>query len=268
MIRNTTNSLMGLTNGKHDPDSIPWISPSQWNNATWDGVPFNPVGKTNSQQCAWFRPTGSAYIVKGLREKFYQVNPFQDNANPTVKEIEDWNLEVIRHFRALMGDTTPVRHNPRLYLEARWSQERKRTQVWDITYPGPPTGTSDGPCFTSGGVATDTTGGHCGDSFFPSQADRNQYITATPYNGDTTTYPDLMNYTTRHSQTTGNISVNHFIPWSIKLATIISQFICSEGVGGHAAPFLGGRTEFGCHWWYIGNGITAPAVDDFKGKWR
>lgn len=278
MIVNTSNSQMGLTNGKHDPDSIPWISQTQWNNATWNGIPFDPTGKSTAQQCAWFRPTGSAYIVKGLKERFYEVNPFADNANPTVQEIEDWNLEVIRHFRRLMGVTLPVRHNPRLYLEARWSTERKRTQLWDTDYPismypGHAIGESDGPCFNSSGGAADVAGGHCGESFFPFDVNhRNQYISATPYNNDMTTYPDLVNYTSRYSEASGIISVNHFIPWSIKLATAITQWICSEGIYGHAAPYLGigspQRTEFGCHWWYTGNGISAPAVDDFRGKWR
>lgn len=265
MIKNITSVT---ASPRHDPDGISWISPAIWASASWDGTPL-PSGLSKAQICQWFRPTaGGAYVVKGLRERFYQVNPFADNSNPTVKEIEDWNLEVIRHFRALVGVTTPIRHNPRLYLEARWSQERKRTQIWDNTYPitrpeytGKQTGWSDGPCWLNGNPY-DTASGHCGDSFFPFDTpDRTAYTSTTPYNGDTVKYPDLVNYTSRHAKAVGIISVNHNVPWSIKMALVISTWICMEGLGGHAAPYLGNRTEFGCSWWWLGGG-----VDEFRGK--
>ena len=277
MIKNITAVT---ASPRHDPDGISWISPAIWAASSWDGNPL-PTGLSNPQLCQWFRPTaGGAYVVKGLRERFYQVNPFADNSNPTVKEIEDWNLEVIRHFRALVGSTVPVRHNPRLYLEARWSQERKRTQVWDSSYPitrpeynlPPPNGPlqvgwSQGPCWLNGNPY-DAASTHCGDGFFPFDTpDRVAYTSAPPYNGDTVMYPDLANYNARYSQAVGIISVNHNVPWSIKMALVISTWICTEGLGGHAAPYLAmtpssDRTEFGCTWWWLGGG-----VDEFRGKW-
>jgi len=44
-------------------------------------------------------------------------------------EIDQWNLEVTRHFRALFG-STPVNLDPRLHLQARWVSERKFTTYW------------------------------------------------------------------------------------------------------------------------------------------
>lgn len=266
MIRSITN-VSGVTGGKHDPDSIPWISTTAWNTAKWDGVPFDPTGKTKAQICAWFRPTGSAYVFRGIREKFYQVNPFADNAAPTTQEIENWNLEVIRHFRALLGITTPVQYNARLQLECTWSIERSRTRAWDTKYPltGGNYGETNGPCFLPPpGGFIDVAGGHCGDAFFPNATDRDTYISSAPYNSDFAMYPELANYASRYSQTGGNVAGNNYIPWCIKLPTLLSTFICSDGLQDHTGPFMG-RTEVGLGWYWSS---SDPGRIELKGKWH
>lgn len=204
--------------------------------------------------------------VKGLRERFYEVNPFADNTAPTTKEIENWNLEVIRHFRRLLGINIPVRHNAKLYLECAWSDERKGTEVWDIDYPGPgPTGGAEGPCdINDFSLATS----HCGDSFFPNSTDRGTYISASPYNNDFVAYPELASYTSRYSQAVGLNSVNTNIPWSIKFGRIISGWICAEGLSGHPGPYVNpitAREEFGCSWFIS---PTNPNLTGFRGKWH
>ena len=266
MINQTIKSQQSPTVDSQDPDGIKWLTPQIWANTTWDGTPFDTTGKTNSQICSWLRPSNS-YAIRGIREKFYQVNPFQDNTNPTPAEIEEWNIEVIRHMRALLGNTRPVRNDPRLYLEARWADERKRTTAWDTQYPSTSYGTASGICWTTTGTAVDTAGGHCGEAFFPNSQDRAQAISQQPYQNDFQKYPDLTNYATepRRAQAAGINSINADIPWSIKLSVIIANWICTEGLTAHPGPYVGtgARATFGCSWWYTGGTTTS-----YRGKWR
>lgn len=251
-----------------DPDSVTWLTPTQWASVSWDGVPLDTTGLTRQQLCTWLGP--SPYLVKGLRQRFYEVNPFTDNDNPTVAEINDWNLEVIRHFRKLFGNSSPVDHDARLYLEALWADERKYSTVWDTAYPvgmvyqtNPEVlsytgGTHVGPCVGY----TDVAVGHCGAGFFPSTADRAPYISAS-YNNDYITHPELNGYNARFSGTEGMAALNPLgVPWSMKLAFIIRNWICNEGLTQHAGPYVGDRRWFGCNWWYTGGNLN------YRGKWR
>ena len=241
-----------------DPDGIEWID---WTGTEWNGVPANTSAMTRQELCSWLRPTNSAYVYRGLREKFYEVDPFLDPANPTPAEIDMWNIEVIRHFRALLGVDVPVRHNARLTLESRWSSERKYTESWDSSYPGA-LNSAEGPCWDAG---EPTSNVHCGASFFPDALDRAPYISAAPFSNNFTDYPELENYTSRYAQTEGIASMEADIPWSIRLAFIIGRFICQEGLANHAGPYVGdgAREEFGSCWWYEGGERVL-----FRGKWR
>lgn len=249
-----------------DPDGIGWLAASHWTNSTWDGTPIDPTSPPGGNLCSWLRPS-HPYVVRGLRERFYEVNPFADNTAPTPAEIDAWHIEVIRHFRNMFGIAIPVNPNARLYLEARWASERKRTEYWDSAYP--PTGSYGdpyGPCFNPPGTSVDTSGGHCGASFFPSSTDRAPYISNAPYNNDFTTYPELSPYTNRYAQTEGNVSVNADLPWAIKFAFIISNWICNEGLTGHPGPYVNpttAREEVGLDFWYTGGSTV-----HFRGKWR
>lgn len=266
MVESLTAKSKAESNPTQDPDGVTWLTAAKWAEGTWDGIPMNTAGKTTAEICAFIRPGSSPYVIRGLRDHFYAVNPFADNANPTVAEINDWNIEVIRHFRNLLGVTTPISANPRLYLEARWADERKYTENWDGAYPSGTPGTSTGPCWNPPGTAVDTAGGHCGAAFFPNTNDRLTHITATPYNGDFATYPELDNYTSRYAGTEGISGVNANIAWSLKLAFLLANWICDEGLTGHPGPFVGttgARTEFGCSWWWI----SGPWAN-FRGKWR
>jgi len=264
VMRSSTGAL------RHDPDGITWLTPAQWNQTTWDGVPFNVSGKTTSEICAFLG--SSPYLVKGLRQRFYEVNPFADNENPTVTEINNWNLEVIRHFRKLLGNPTPVDHDARLYLEASWADERKYTTVWDTSYPvgmlyqtSPDAayvgGQAQGPCVGY----TDTASGHCGAAFFPNSSDRAPYLAALPYQNNFTAYPELNGYVSRRSQTEGIRGLNPAgKPWSILLASAIRNWICEEGLSGHPGPYVGtdARRYFGCSWWWTGGTLN------YRGKWH
>lgn len=250
-------------NTSHAPDDIGWIN---WTGTQWDGNPIDPASMTKEQMCAFLRPTGSPYIVRGIRELFYQVNPFVDNVNPTPSEIQDWNVEVINHIRRMMGYPDNLKNDPRLYLEARWADERKFSTVWDTpTYPGGTLGSSLGPCNDPNtGNHVDIAGGHCGAGFFPNESDRAKYIEASPYFNDFSKYPELQSYGARRSQAEGIKTVNTDLPWAIKVSSMMSGFICGEGTTGHAGPFLM-REYMGVSWhvWHNGSNGTRGRF-----KWR
>jgi hypothetical protein len=273
----TTRSQAVSSVDSQDPDGIKWINPQRWIEAQWDGIPFDITGKTKTQVCLFIRPTSQSQVIRGLREKFYEVNPFADVTNPQPHEIENWHIEVIKHYRALFGVTTPIKNDARLYLEARWADERSHLEAWDVEYPSSvspytPKNVGDhwGPCFVNGSYY-DRAAGHCGASFRPDATDRQPYIDGAPYLNDTTKYPELSLYgplAVKKSATEGLASVNADYPWSIKFAHVIANYICAEGlnVGGHADPITstngGARQLFGCHWWYDGTNNNG-----YRGKW-
>jgi hypothetical protein len=271
----TSVSQAVSTVDSQDPDGIKWLN---WSGTEWDGVPYSgyigPSGRSSYPElCAFLKPNGG-YAIRGLREKFYQVNPFSDVTAPTIAEIDAWNIEVIKHIRALVGNTTPVSNDARLYLEARWSSERKFTQYWDSDYPASEyvckdanknivdcTGRAPGPCFL-GGVEYDLAGGHCGDSFFPDASDRTPYIQAYP----PSTHPELVTYNSRSSEaTSAGWGSNRDIPWSIRLAVAMVGTICNEGIYGHAGPMIGPEAKrlYGNAWWDKGTGTTVH----LRNKW-
>lgn len=228
----------------------------------WDGVPIDRIGKTNAELCAFVKPDGvwpSNFIYKGLLQRYREVQPFADEVNPTVEEIDMWNLEVINHFRNLLGVPGVMQPDARLYIECRLADERKYTTAWDASYP---TGVgTDGPCPPGSAM-------HCGASFFPSQTDLAPYIAAAPYNSDFVKYPELDGYTTRRGQSEGIAPTFHWIPWGVKLAHILTQWICTEGLTGHPGPYFGDppRATVGMSWWY-----NPPATGGsvfYRGKYR
>ena len=83
-----------------------WITQAQWDIAVWDGVPFNPCGKTGQEiyNFCFPNPFGpNIKAMRGLRQLYEQLNPFSNVLAPTVAEIDYWNTEVLRHHRRLLG---------------------------------------------------------------------------------------------------------------------------------------------------------------------
>jgi hypothetical protein len=243
------NDITAYVNNKgfrHDPDGIPWIPRSSW--VAWDGITtINPCTSTTAQIKAFvFPPPGGVHTMRGLRERFYEVNPFKDNQNPTVAEIEDWNIEIIRHFRRLLGfnqTTHPVYNHKCTYLRAAWSEERARSNHWTATYPGT-LDSAAGPC-----TIPFSSNAHCGGGFILTPADQAPYLC-----------PANMAACTAQGGAEGIQSINTDIPWSIKIGRIIGTFLNSDGIGAHTGPFIG-REYFGSAW-YMTGGSTV-----FRGKW-
>jgi hypothetical protein len=188
--------------------------------------------------CSYVFPV-SPYVMRGLRDVYENINPFVDEVNPTVAEVDNWNLEVVRHFRRLFGITTPVSNDRCQYLRAQWSTERKNTTVWDSMYPTDGGIGGAGPCGSG-------SGSHCGFTFVPSCADQLPYLNGS----DCCTYTGLAE---------GLAGVNIALPWFCKLGFVIAQYLCNEGRGGHTGPFFG-REKMGISW-LCGGGAT------FRGQW-
>lgn len=223
-----------------DPDGVGWID---WTGSEWNGIPIDTTGLSKGEIWARVFPQ-NANAMLGLREYFYQVNPFQDVTNPTVAEIDNWNLHIVKHFRNILGSTVPVELDEKLFVRARWSDERKYTNVWDDV-----PGTFDsafGPCI--GG-----TNQHCGDAFYPPLTDQPPYLSQYT--------PTIAPFSTTGDGTTGMGTTNANIPWCVKLTRIISAFLSADGLGAHTGPFLT-RTKFGYTFWRFNQWSVV-----FRGKW-
>jgi len=85
MMRNMTSWTKSQAHATQDPDGMIWSEPHHWKNSKWDGIQFNATGKTKQETCKFLRPS-QTHVARGIREKFYQVNPFKDNINPTIPE--------------------------------------------------------------------------------------------------------------------------------------------------------------------------------------
>ena len=232
----------------HDPDGIHWLGRNDW--VSWKkGVdsPMTPTPSNSGRGGALYKfifPTPNH--MRGLRDRFYEVRPFADNMNPTVAEIENWNVEVIRHYRSLMGfnDTThPVSNNKCDYLKAAWSTERFHTDKWNALYPGEPSNPERGPC-----ALPFDRNAHCGGGFIPQPQHQAPYLC-----------PSAMPPCTRANQTEGTQNAK-MVPWSIMLSRVIHSFYASDGIGAHTGPFAG-RQFFGTSWWRTGDNVV------FRGKW-
>jgi hypothetical protein len=248
----TVRAITAYVNSKgfrHDPDGIPWIPRGNW--IPWDGVTtYNPCTSTKAQLMAGiFPPPGGVNTMRVLRERFYQVNPFADTANPTVAEIENWNIEVIRHFRRLLGfsqATHPVRNDKCTYLKAAWAEERCRTNYWSASYPGTQDGAA-GPC-----TQPVSSNCHCGASFLLDPVDQVPYLC-----------PPTMAACTQTPGAEGISNHNTDIPWSVKMSRIIGMYLAADGIGNHTGPFVG-RSLFGSAW-YINP--TKPGSLVVRTKW-
>jgi hypothetical protein len=222
-------SKLGL---RHDPDGITWMGRDGW--IPWDGVTtYNPCTMTKQQLFdSIFPPPNRVNSMRGIRELFYQVKPFADNSNPTVSEIENWNIEVIRHFRRLLGfnqSTHPVRNDKCMYLKAGWVEERARTNYWSATYSGT-LESADGPC-------------------------------TIPYSRNALS--SNMGPCSAGGGAEGVSNIKTDIPWAIVMSRIIGQFLASDGIGAHTGPFVG-RELFGSAWYQdMGN----PAIMVARTKW-
>lgn len=230
------------------PYGIGWISPGQWAGAAWDRtttIDLNTM--TTAQACAWLWPSG-ADVLRGTRELYDDWGGFNDPKNPTPREIEEYIVKYILHFRKLTRNPVPLTLDGCLMLRALWSDERKYTTKWDTLYPGT-CGSAFGPCQPCGSGGND----HCGESFIPDANDQLPYIDQSGC---------VTNTCTPTGSSAAGISSNPKadIPWSIKLSRVMQFWFCSKDAG-HFGPFMR-RERLGFHFLvFTGAGMT------WRGKW-
>lgn len=222
----------------HDPDGIGWIN--SW--STWDGTVYNPSEMTASEFTQAICPNGDA--IRGIREVFYQHNPFADNNNPTKAEVDEWHRIAINHIRALVGYTAPERQVKKdicTSARALWAQERKWTDKWDADYPD--------------GICEDGSDPHCGATFIPSLADQAPYLPDGHPGCELTAGAEGVSGAPKSD-----------IPWSIKWSRAFCQYLGDEGFwGGHVGPFFH-REKFGFSFWDM-NPTDPSSHAVLRAKW-
>ena len=231
---------------RQDPDGIHWIPQSNWKAAEWDCVPRSHCKYTKMEMQKWLFPDNNT--MRGLRERFYEVNPFTDVNNPTIAEIDSWNVEVINHFRRLLGlknTATPLRS---LFKRAYWASEayaiRRFVQERQIK-------NEKGDViriehyYTSKGVCPKgQKNAHCKAGYLPA-CGMLDYPSETNEPGQdhpAYKYPDETDWSCIKSvpgnQAEDIVTTKTNLPWSIKMSRVILQFIASDGFCGHTGPFL------------------------------
>lgn len=219
------------TNTSHDPDGIGWISEEKWEEAKWDGTIYNPSEMTKEEFYKALFPYPD--VVRGLREVYYENNPFEDVNNPTKAEVDEWHRISINHIRALVGYTSEdrlVQKDRCMFARALWGDQRMHTTMWDESYPGEE-GSAAGPC-------QDSSNPHCGASFLPDEADQADYL------------PSDFTACNIQGGAEGITSApKSNIPWSIKWVRGLGSYLETEGFwGGHVGPWFH-REKFGFNFW-------------------
>lgn len=209
--------------GIHHPFNSPSFKKEDWDSTEWDcktTLP-NPCYKDGVKdawkpQVEWVFPKK---ILRGVLQLYEAKKPFCDPDNPTVYEIEQWNLEVIRHLRKVMGITTPVVYMKELFVKSRLSDEKKFSSYWNE-------GVMCNPDKYWGDFNNPTETPHCGFGFIPKdQTKYEKYFDGQPKT------------TTNSMSAEGIFGFSLEEPWSTKLMTIIYNTMISEGYCGHSGNF-------------------------------
>lgn len=218
----------------------------------WDGKPLPFRGKSKGQLCEMFYPEKNSNLV-GLHDLYDRLKPFRNELSPTPAEIDKWNMEVLRHFRRLIGNTAPFNVDQNLFIQSRWADERKFSKQWDAAYPGSNKG-GTGPCPAGSGA-------HCGWRFLPNCMDQQPYLEQFPGRECITRPSD-------HSE--GMTNVPNSVPWANKIAAVLKAFLCQDGTQAHMGPVFGnigpgptyssGRSTVGISFWDKGNGNSSVRI--------
>lgn len=223
----------------HSPDGITWLPNTAW--VPWDGTVYDPRTMTDAEFASAVCPTGDT--IRGLREVFYEHNPFANLQRPTKAEVDHWHSIALTHLRRLVGIDHPAVPDHCLFARALWSQERKLSTQWDDAYP-------DNTCVGSNNF-------HCGATFVPGPEDQVPYLPSEDF-------PPCA-FTSGGSEAIST-APKMDIPWSIKWVRAFCGFLNSEGPnGGHVGPFLR-RETFGFSFWDV-NPDSSNSNAVLRAKW-
>jgi len=224
-----TKPFENTNHTSHEPDGVYGVD---WPSTTWDGTIYNPALMTPADFYSGMCPNG---VVRGMRELFYQHNPFSDVNNPAKGEVDEWHRLLINHIRTLVGLPMPqyeIKKDYCTFAESRWFDERKHTTGWDTKY-------------SEGDTCQVSPGSHCGFTFIPGAEDQGPYLPAG--------YPSCG---PGFSGSEGMLGASPSAPWSTKFSGSFCGVLNNEGYwGGHVGPFWG-RTKFGFSFWPTG-GVRA-----------
>jgi hypothetical protein len=240
MNRMTKEMLTDPQVKNHSPDGFLRVEAREWEISKW--TPKTPKklcdhasGTKWKELVNWLFPVidGVWYTktMRGLRERFYEVKPFKDIKNPTVKEIENWFLETVNHLRALVGISDKVVLKPMLSIISRVSDElENRVDEW-----------KDCSSKCSIGVSAKK---HCGMFWKPVDP-----ICEEKYKKMRGNYC-IENFEFNDEETMeGWYGVSPKMPWSNVFITNFHHSFMTEGLyGGHAYPFFA-KNEIGFSVW-------------------
>jgi len=151
----------------------------------WDGVVIDQISSlTNVQLLNKIWGTGTdAFTMFGLRDLFYEKKPFRYNWYPTVYEMEQWTLEVLKHIRRMFGYNPDTLVMDRcMCLRSQWWVERGRSNAWEnapnVGYDTLPANDADGPQTPI--PVTNPISNRVGRDFYPRPEDHFNYFPGSP----------------------------------------------------------------------------------------
>jgi hypothetical protein len=105
----------------HSPATVPDSYESS--KAIWDGTKVDISNMSREEELNALCPTGD--VLKGIEELYEKTKPFKDTANPTMAEVDAWNVAVVLHFRSMLNiaEVPPFKLNKCHSGQALISQE-------------------------------------------------------------------------------------------------------------------------------------------------
>ena len=154
------------------------------------------------------------HVLRGLRQRFDEVQPFADTANPTKAEVDRWNGVVLTHIRSLAGIDHEAKPDVCLAARALWANQWRHTDTWG---PADAANPNQYVCPPAGSDA------HCGASFVP-----NTVAKQAPY------LPLGHGKCAAGAGSEGAFGHSPNSPWSLKTAEVFCGTLKAEGYwGGH-----------------------------------
>jgi len=84
----------------HTPDGILWLKQGvDWK--PWDGNVIDPTKLTRKEFYEQMCVGGDT--LPGLKELFYEINPFEDIYAPSKADVDEWHRIVLNHLRKIVG---------------------------------------------------------------------------------------------------------------------------------------------------------------------
>jgi hypothetical protein len=205
--------------GDHSPRGVTWLPKGIFDDpkTQWDGKPrYFCDFQTKDEFWSYVYPTGDMHVMRGIGQLYDKLQPFQDPKNPTIPEIDYWNMAVINHYRALLG-ARPAKFPPCMSLRTLWAHEKRYSNAWDTIH-------TEYKCF-----GNPTAPQHCGAVFVPPEEYRQPYYDCSDNN-----------ITQCNPSSEGDIGgTKDNMPFGVMMSRVIGNAIRADGHPFvHAGTFL------------------------------